>query len=170
MSVDRPAAIRRALRDLVAERGFHGASMGAVAKAARVATGTAYVHYESKEGAVHALATHHRPRPAEGGPRREEEQGGIESSEPVPALAPPARRTPRPRPAYPGPRRVQRVTRRPSAPSAVVVVPTSRGVHRSIIEPSAHPATRPTSRPPAAPPTVSTVCTAESYPPEQLGP
>lgn len=54
MSVDRPAAIRRALRDLVAERGFHGASMGAVAKAARVATGTAYVHYESKEELVYA--------------------------------------------------------------------------------------------------------------------
>ena len=51
---DRPAAIRRALRDLVAERGFHGASMGAVAKAAGVATGTAYVHYESKEEVVYA--------------------------------------------------------------------------------------------------------------------
>ncbi|MCP3995319.1 MAG: TetR family transcriptional regulator [bacterium] len=53
-TVDRPAAIRRALRDLVAERGFHGASMGAVAKAAGVATGTAYVHYESKEELVYA--------------------------------------------------------------------------------------------------------------------
>lgn len=52
--VDRPALIRRALRDLVAERGFHGASMGAVAKAAGVATGTAYVHYESKEELVYA--------------------------------------------------------------------------------------------------------------------
>lgn len=51
---DRPAAIRRALRDLVAERGFHGASMGAVAKAAGVAAGTAYVHYESKEELVYA--------------------------------------------------------------------------------------------------------------------
>ena len=54
MTVDRPAAIRNALRDLVAERGFHGASMGAVAKAAGVATGTAYVHYESKEELVYA--------------------------------------------------------------------------------------------------------------------
>lgn len=54
MSIDRPAAIRKALRDLVAERGFHGASMGAVAKAAGVATGTAYVHYESKEELVYA--------------------------------------------------------------------------------------------------------------------
>ena len=53
-AVDRPAAIRRALRDLVAERGFHGASMGAVAKEAEVATGTAYVHYESKDELVYA--------------------------------------------------------------------------------------------------------------------
>lgn len=51
---DRPAAIRRALRDLVAERGFHGASMGAIAKEAGVATGTAYVHYESKDELVFA--------------------------------------------------------------------------------------------------------------------
>ncbi len=53
-AMDRPAAIRRALRDLVAERGFHGASMGAVAKEAGVATGTAYVHYESKDELVFA--------------------------------------------------------------------------------------------------------------------
>lgn len=42
------------MRDLVAERGFHGASMGAVAKEAGVATGTAYVHYESKDELVFA--------------------------------------------------------------------------------------------------------------------
>lgn len=53
-SVDRPAAVRRALRDLVAERGFHGASMGAIAKEAGVATGTAYTHYESKDELVYA--------------------------------------------------------------------------------------------------------------------
>jgi len=53
-TIDRPRAIRRALRDLVADRGFHGASMAAVAKAAGVATGTAYVHYESKEDLVYA--------------------------------------------------------------------------------------------------------------------
>ncbi len=53
-SSDRPAAIRRALRDLVAERGFHGASMASVAKRAGVATGTAYVHYSSKEEVVFA--------------------------------------------------------------------------------------------------------------------
>lgn len=52
--MDRPAAIRRALRSLVAERGFHGASMGAVAKEANVASGTAYVHYKSKEELVYA--------------------------------------------------------------------------------------------------------------------
>lgn len=35
--------------ELVAERGIHGASMSQVAERAGVATGTAYVHYESKE-------------------------------------------------------------------------------------------------------------------------
>ena len=53
-TVDRPAAIRKALCALVAERGFHGASMSAVARTAGVATGTAYVHYASKEDLVHA--------------------------------------------------------------------------------------------------------------------
>lgn len=52
--VDRAAAVRRSLRELVAERGFHGASMSAVAKAAGVAAGTAYVHYESKDELVYA--------------------------------------------------------------------------------------------------------------------
>lgn len=52
--IDRPAAIRLALRDLVADRGFHGASMSDVARRARVAVGTAYVHYESKEELVYA--------------------------------------------------------------------------------------------------------------------
>ncbi len=51
-ALDRPARIRRALRSLVAERGFHGASMQAVAKAAGVAAGTAYVHYGSKDELV----------------------------------------------------------------------------------------------------------------------
>jgi len=37
------------MRALVAERGFHGASMTAVARSARVATGTAYTHYASKD-------------------------------------------------------------------------------------------------------------------------
>jgi AcrR family transcriptional regulator len=50
--VDRAAAVRRATRALVAERGFHGASMSAVARAAGVATGTAYVHYASKDAIV----------------------------------------------------------------------------------------------------------------------
>jgi AcrR family transcriptional regulator len=47
-AVDRAAAVRRALRGLVAARGFHGASMSAVAAEAGVATGTAYTHYASK--------------------------------------------------------------------------------------------------------------------------
>ncbi len=50
--LDRPARIRQALRALVADRGFHGASMQAVAKAAGVAAGTAYVHYGSKDELV----------------------------------------------------------------------------------------------------------------------
>lgn len=52
--IDRSTAVRRALRSLVAEHGFHGASMSAVAKRAGVATGTAYVHYASKEELVYA--------------------------------------------------------------------------------------------------------------------
>lgn len=50
--MDRPARIRLALRQLVGDHGFHGASMSAVAKQARVAVGTAYVHYESKDALV----------------------------------------------------------------------------------------------------------------------
>lgn len=52
--LDRAAAIRRALRNLVADHGFHGASMNAVAEAADVATGTAYVHYASKADLIYA--------------------------------------------------------------------------------------------------------------------
>jgi AcrR family transcriptional regulator len=40
------------LRALVAQRGFHGASMSAVAAEAGVATGTAYTHYASKDDLV----------------------------------------------------------------------------------------------------------------------
>lgn len=47
--VDRAAMVRRAMVELVAERGIHGTSMSQVAERAGVATGTAYVHYESKE-------------------------------------------------------------------------------------------------------------------------
>lgn len=46
--IDRAALVRRALVELVAERGLGGASMAAVAERAGVATGTAYVHYRSK--------------------------------------------------------------------------------------------------------------------------
>lgn len=54
--LDRAAAVRQALRALVARRGFHGASMSAVAAEAGVATGTAYTHYASKDELV--LATY----------------------------------------------------------------------------------------------------------------
>ncbi|MCA1734852.1 MAG: TetR family transcriptional regulator [Actinobacteria bacterium] len=47
--VDRAARVRRALVELVAEHGLHGAGMNAIARRAGVATGTAYVHYQSKE-------------------------------------------------------------------------------------------------------------------------
>ena len=49
---DRAAAVRAALRSLVARNGFHGASMNAVAREASVATGTAYTHYASKDELV----------------------------------------------------------------------------------------------------------------------
>lgn len=48
-TVDRAALVRRAMVDLVAERGLHGTSMSQVAQRAGVGTGTAYVYYESKE-------------------------------------------------------------------------------------------------------------------------
>jgi AcrR family transcriptional regulator len=47
--VDRAALVRRAMVELVAETGIQGATMGEVAKRAGVATGTAYVHYQSKQ-------------------------------------------------------------------------------------------------------------------------
>jgi len=50
--IDRAAAVRGALRTLVARNGFHGASMSAVASEAGVATGTAYTHYASKDELV----------------------------------------------------------------------------------------------------------------------
>ena len=49
---DRPAALRAAVRAVVAREGFHGASMSAIAAEADVAVGTAYVHYPSKDELV----------------------------------------------------------------------------------------------------------------------
>jgi AcrR family transcriptional regulator len=49
---DRPTALRAATCRLVARHGFHGTSMGALAKEAGVAVGTAYVHYASKDELV----------------------------------------------------------------------------------------------------------------------
>lgn len=48
-TVDRAALVRKAIVELVAERGIHGTSMRQVGQRAGVATGTAYVHYPSKE-------------------------------------------------------------------------------------------------------------------------
>jgi AcrR family transcriptional regulator len=48
-TMDRAAALRQAMRTIVARHGLHGASMSRIAKEARVAQGTAYVHYQSKE-------------------------------------------------------------------------------------------------------------------------
>ena len=47
--VDRASLVRRALIEVVAERGLQGASMATIAQAAGVAVGTAYVHYTDKE-------------------------------------------------------------------------------------------------------------------------
>ncbi len=52
LKVDRAALVRRAVVELVAENGFRGTSMAAVADRAGVATGTAYVHYASKDDLV----------------------------------------------------------------------------------------------------------------------
>lgn len=51
---DRAGAVRAAFASLVAQHGLHGASMAAVANSAGVATGTAYVHYSSKEELLYA--------------------------------------------------------------------------------------------------------------------
>lgn len=53
--VDRAALVRQAFLELVAERGFHGASMSSVAQRAGVATGTIYVHHASKDELVLAV-------------------------------------------------------------------------------------------------------------------
>jgi TetR/AcrR family transcriptional repressor of multidrug resistance operon len=52
---DRAALVRRAFLEAVAADGFHGAAMAAVARRAGVATGTAYVHYASKDDLVLAV-------------------------------------------------------------------------------------------------------------------
>lgn len=49
VAVDRAAAVRAALRSVVAEHGLYGASMARIAAEAGVATGTAYTHYSSKD-------------------------------------------------------------------------------------------------------------------------
>ncbi|MBA3292538.1 MAG: TetR/AcrR family transcriptional regulator [Geodermatophilaceae bacterium] len=50
--MDRAAAVRQALLELVAARGLHGASMGELARRAGVAAGTIYVHYADKDSLI----------------------------------------------------------------------------------------------------------------------
>ena len=57
-TIDRAALVRRAFIELVASRGFHGATMAAVAERAGVATGTIYVHHASKDDLVLAAYRH----------------------------------------------------------------------------------------------------------------
>jgi AcrR family transcriptional regulator len=64
---DRAAAVRAAVRTLVARKGFHGASMSAVAREAGVATGTAYTHYASKDELVLDAYCETRNSPPEAG-------------------------------------------------------------------------------------------------------
>jgi AcrR family transcriptional regulator len=52
---DKRCAIIRATLDLVAEQGFHGAPMAAVAERAGVAAGTIYRYFESKERLIHEI-------------------------------------------------------------------------------------------------------------------
>lgn len=53
--LDRGAAIRQALLEMVAEQGLHGTSMGALARRAGVAAGTIYVHYADKNALILAV-------------------------------------------------------------------------------------------------------------------
>lgn len=76
--VDRAAAVRAALRALVAERGFHGASMSAIAREAGVATGTAYTHYESKDALVLAAYAETKARLAAATMKTVDEHAGPE--------------------------------------------------------------------------------------------
>ncbi len=52
---DKREAILSAALELFAERGFHGTAVPEVAKRARVAAGTVYLYFESKEALVNAL-------------------------------------------------------------------------------------------------------------------
>jgi AcrR family transcriptional regulator len=50
--MDRAAAVRAALLELVADQGLHGTSMGQVARRADVAIGTIYVHYADRDSLI----------------------------------------------------------------------------------------------------------------------
>lgn len=53
--VDRAAAIRQSLLELVAEQGLHATSMSDLARRAGVAAGTIYVHYADKDALIRAV-------------------------------------------------------------------------------------------------------------------
>jgi AcrR family transcriptional regulator len=78
--VDRAAAVRSALRALVARHGFHGASMSAVASQAGVATGTAYTHYASKDELVLAAYCETKAQLAAAAAAADGIGGGVEAS------------------------------------------------------------------------------------------
>jgi len=55
MSADKKERIFKATLDLIAKKGFHGASMLSIAMKARVAAGTIYTYFRSKEDLIDAL-------------------------------------------------------------------------------------------------------------------
>ncbi|WP_438014355.1 TetR family transcriptional regulator [Sorangium sp. So ce315] len=65
-TAERRAQIARALLKIMAERGYEGASIGAIAAAAHIAPGLVHYHFESKReillAAVALLAQDHRDR------------------------------------------------------------------------------------------------------------
>ena len=56
------ASLLRSALDLFVERGFEATSVPQVARRARVATGTIYLHFRSKDDLVNALLVHLRTR------------------------------------------------------------------------------------------------------------
>lgn len=55
MAKDKRETILQAALDLIAERGFHGAPMSAVAQRANVSAGIIYHYFTSKDDLIHAL-------------------------------------------------------------------------------------------------------------------
>lgn len=53
--MDKRKKILKAALELITERGFHGAPMADIAAKAKVAAGTIYTYFESKDALIHAL-------------------------------------------------------------------------------------------------------------------